>query len=117
MRVKEWKNDVVFLHEVGQGTADRSYGIHVGQLAGLPSNLVKRAEEILKRLESTDKKPTQDLGADLPLFSAIQAQPKELMKENLIENAMNKINPDTLTPLQALEALYKLKSLSVENNE
>jgi len=117
MRVKEWKNDVVFLHEVGQGTADRSYGIHVGQLAGLPSNLVKRAEEILKRLESTDKKPTQDLGADLPLFSAIQAQPKELVKENLIENAMNKINPDILTPLEALETLYKLKSLNVENNE
>lgn len=117
MRVKEWKNDVVFLHEVGQGTADRSYGIHVGQLAGLPSNLVKRAEEILKRLESTDKKPAHDLGADLPLFSAVQAQAKALVKESLIEDAVSKINPDSLTPLEALEALYKLKSLSVENNE
>jgi len=116
MRVKEWKNDVVFLHEVGQGTADRSYGIHVGQLAGLPPNLVKRAEEVLKRLESTDKKPTQDLGADLPLFSALQAQSKAVIKESLIEDAVNKINPDTLTPLEALETLYKLKSLSVEEN-
>ncbi len=117
MRVKEWKNDVVFLHEVAQGTADRSYGIHVGQLAGLPPNLVKRAEEILKRLESSDKRPIQDLGADLPLFSAVQAQPKSLMRESLIEEAVNKINPDTLTPLEALEVIYKLKSLTATYDE
>jgi DNA mismatch repair ATPase MutS len=67
-------------------------------------------------LESTDKKPTQDLGADLPLFSALQAQSKAVIKERLIEDAVNKINPDALTPLEALETLYKLKSLSVEEN-
>jgi len=117
MRIKEWKNDVVFLHEVAQGTADRSYGIHVGQLAGLPQNLVKRAEEILKRLEATENSSAQDLGADLPLFSAIQAPQNAPIRENKIETLVNKINPDTLTPLEALEALYKLKSLAADQNE
>jgi len=117
MRVKEWKNDVVFLHEVAKGTADRSYGIHVGQLAGLPPRLVQRAEQILKRLESTDKKSTQGPGADLPLFSTLEAEPKDPEQTNPIDVALNKINPDTLSPLEALEAVYKLKSISVENND
>jgi len=111
MRVKEWKGDVVFLHEVAAGVADRSYGIHVGQLAGLPASLVKRAEMILEQLESEKSGNSSPLGADLPLFSAIQAQPISPKHESKAEEALNKINPDALTPLQALEELYKLKSL------
>jgi len=111
MRVKEWKGDVVFLHEVAAGVADRSYGIHVGQLAGLPASLVKRAEMILEQLESEKSGNASPLGADLPLFSAIQAQPINSKQENKAEEALSKINPDALTPLQALEELYKLKSL------
>ena len=71
MRVKEWKGDVVFLHEVTPGAADRSYGIHVGRLAGLPGAVVGRAEEVLKALE--EEKQTgavTRLADDLPLFSA-----------------------------------------------
>jgi DNA mismatch repair protein MutS len=116
MCVKEWKGDVVFLHEVAAGTADRSYGIHVGQLAGLPPNLIKRAEVILERLESAQSGKKQGLGDDLPLFLVAQRQRNEPKKPNMVEEALNKINPDSLTPLQALEALYKIKSLIAENN-
>ena len=111
MRVKEWKGDVVFLHEVAAGVADRSYGIHVGQLAGLPSSLIKRAEMILEKLESKKSSQSSTLGDDLPLFSAIQAQRPDPKQESKAEAALDKINPDSLTPLQALEELYKLKSL------
>lgn len=116
MRVKEWQDDVVFLHEVGPGTADRSYGIHVGQLAGLPGNVVARAEEILKKLESGPENHVGGLAHDLPLFAAnIQAQSTALKQDSLVEAEVNKINPDSLTPLQALEELYKLKRLSLND--
>lgn len=114
MRVKEWQDDVVFLHEVGPGTADRSYGIHVGQLAGLPGNVVARAEEILQKLEAGPENHAGGLANDLPLFAAnVQAQPTILKKESDVEAELNKINPDSLTPLEALELLYKLKGLSL----
>lgn len=115
MRVKEWKDDVVFLHEVAAGVADRSYGIHVGQLAGLPASLVKRAELILNQLENKKDEESSALGDDLPLFSAKQVHASEPKKENRAETALIKINPDSLTPLQALEELYKLKAL-IEND-
>lgn len=115
MRVKEWQGDVVFLHEVAAGTADRSYGIHVGQLAGLPENVVARAEEILAKLEAGPENQAGSLAADLPLFAAnIQAQTSASKQGGIIEDELNKINPDTLTPLQALEELYKLKGLSLD---
>ncbi|MCK5777509.1 MAG: DNA mismatch repair protein MutS [Rhodospirillales bacterium] len=117
MRVKEWKGDVVFLHEVAAGVADRSYGIHVGQLAGLPSSLVARAETILEQLESKKSKGSGSLGDDLPLFSAVQAQKTAPKRENKLTVAVDKINPDSLTPLQALEELYKLKSLALDNDD
>jgi DNA mismatch repair protein MutS len=117
MRVKEWKGDVVFLHEVAAGVADRSYGIHVGQLAGLPESLVKRAEMILDRLENEKSSQSGNLGDDLPLFSAIQAHRADPKRENKAEAALNKINPDSLTPLQALEELYRLKSLIAEDHD
>ena len=117
MRVKEWKGDVVFLHEVAAGVADRSYGIHVGQLAGLPASLVARAETILAQLESNPNKGAGGLGDDLPLFSAAQAQRPESKRESAMESAVNKINPDSLTPLQALEELYRLKSLALNSED
>jgi len=116
MRVKEWQGDVVFLHEVAAGTADRSYGIHVGQLAGLPGNVVARAEEILKKLESGPENHAGGLASDLPLFAAhVQAHSPAPIQENEIGKEMNKINPDSLTPLEALEILYKLKRLSLND--
>ena len=116
MRVKEWQGDVVFLHEVAAGTANRSYGIHVGQLAGLPGNVVARAEEILKKLESGPETHAGGLANDLPLFAAhVQAHSAVPKQESDIDRELNKINPDGLTPLEALEALYKLKRLSLND--
>src|SRR5258708_12652268 len=77
MRVKEWKDDVVFLHEVGPGTADRSYGIHVAKLAGLPKAVTARAEEVLSVLEKGEQGGALDrLADDLPLFSAARSSPE-----------------------------------------
>ena len=73
MRVKEWQGDVVFLHEVAEGAADRSYGVHVARLAGLPEAVLARAEQVLHRLEQGEAKSTADLAEDLPLFAAAPA--------------------------------------------
>ncbi len=100
MRVKEWKDSIVFLHEVAPGTADRSYGIHVAKLAGLPSGVIRRAEEVLKTIENPQK--------GLPLFSV--APPLPVVKVSAAEEALQKIDPDTLSPKEALEALYRLKA-------
>ena len=76
MRVKEWQNEVVFLHEVAPGAADRSYGIHVAQLAGLPAAVVARAEEVLAALEKGEQSgAVTRLADDLPLFAAAPARP------------------------------------------
>ena len=105
----------MFLHEVGTGTADRSYGIHVGQLAGLPGNVVARAEEILKKLESSPQNHAGGLANDLPLFAVnVQAQPNTPKQDSRVDREIDKINPDSLTPLQALEILYKIKGLSLD---
>jgi DNA mismatch repair protein MutS len=112
MRVKEWKDSIIFLHEVAAGTADRSYGIHVAKLAGLPSTVIIRAEEVLKTIEGqkTGGKPLKAIANDLPLFSAAPApQPA---KPSAAEEALKQLNPDTLSPKDALEALYRLKELA-----
>ena len=108
MRVKEWKDNIVFLHEVAPGTADRSYGIHVAKLAGLPPVVISRAEAVLKTLESpeTGAKKTVDMGAGLPLFSV--APPAQKVK-SAVEEALKDVNPDTLSPREALDVLYQLK--------
>jgi DNA mismatch repair protein MutS len=115
MRVKEWQNEVVFLHEVAPGAADRSYGIHVAQLAGLPEAAVKRAEQILETLESDERQSkTITLSDDLPLFAAIveqvQAPPPPSGKPSAVEDALKEINPDEMTPREALDALYRLRN-------
>jgi DNA mismatch repair protein MutS len=114
--VKEWQGDVVFLHEVAPGAADRSYGIHVAKLAGLPAPVVARAEEVLATLESARQSGAGlvRLADDLPLFSAARrpaAAPAEPGPSPL-EATLAEIRPDELTPKAALELLYRLKSLA-----
>jgi DNA mismatch repair protein MutS len=114
MRVKEWKGDVVFLHEVAQGTADRSYGIHVAKLAGLPQAVIGRAEEVLATLEKGEQSgAVTRLADDLPLFAALRPKGGSASPtpSPLIE-ALKAVEPDTLSPRAALEALYRLKSLA-----
>ena len=117
MRVKEWQGDVVFLHEVTPGAADRSYGIHVGRLAGLPPAVVARAEDVLAILEKGDQaSAATKLADDLPLFAAqnrSQAQISPSKGPSPVETALAEVVPDALTPRDALETLYRLKALIV----
>jgi DNA mismatch repair protein MutS len=114
MRVKEWQGDVVFLHEVAPGAADRSYGIHVAKLAGLPPAVVERAEAVLAILEKGEQSGAlARLAEDLPLFSALRAQAPPAKREPL-KDAIAKIEPDGLTPKAALELVYQLKALAAE---
>ncbi len=114
MRVKEWHGDVVFLHEVGKGSADRSYGVQVARLAGLPEAVVERAKAVLAQLETGDSAgKASRLIDDLPLFSAVvRKAPEPVSTSNPILTELTNINPDELSPREALEALYRLKSLS-----
>ncbi len=117
MRVKEWQGDVVFLHEVAPGTADRSYGIHVGQLAGLPAAVTARAEQVLAKLEAGDGSPrAADLADDLPLFSATPPRGPggkgATRGPSPVDDAVSTLNPDEMTPKQALDFLYNLKNLA-----
>lgn len=92
------------------GSADRSYGIHVAKLAGLPLAVVARAEDVLRALEEGREghKPLAKIG-DLPLFAA--SAPQKPAKTNRFEEALRAIEPDTLTPKEALELIYKLKAI------
>ena len=112
MRVKEWKEDVVFLHEVAPGSADRSYGIHVGQLAGLPEPVIDRAEEILAALQSGEQGcAAAHLGDELPLFQARKPASEPKNSSSKLAKTLAATNPDKVTPREALELLYQLKSL------
>lgn len=112
MAVREWENDVVFLHEVIAGAADRSYGIQVAKLAGLPDLVVRRAEAVLHELESQDLAGAHNrLIDDLPLFSALPESAVETKASSALDEALNEIDPDVLSPREALEAIYRLKSL------
>jgi DNA mismatch repair protein MutS len=112
MRVKEWQGDVVFLHEVASGAADRSYGIHVAKLAGLPPAVVARAEEVLATLEKGEQAGALTrLAEDLPLFAAMPRGASAKGPSEL-EAALNALEPDQLTPKQALEEIYRLRRLA-----
>jgi DNA mismatch repair protein MutS len=112
MRVKEWDGDVIFLHEVGPGAADRSYGIQVARLAGLPPSVVARARDVLAKLEDADRKnPASQLIDDLPLFQ-VAVRREEASRNpgpSRVEALVKEINPDDMTPREALDALYALK--------
>jgi DNA mismatch repair protein MutS len=119
MRVKEWQGEVIFLHEVAAGSADRSYGIHVAKLAGLPPVAVSRAEEVLTSLEKGDQAGALTrLAEDLPLF-ALKSSPAPLAAKgpSALDQRLTDIQPDELTPREALEALYELKRLYTEKKE
>ncbi|HEY6335122.1 MAG TPA: DNA mismatch repair protein MutS [Alphaproteobacteria bacterium] len=114
MRVKEWHGDVIFLHEVTPGAADRSYGIHVAQLAGLPAAVIARAEQVLATLEKGEQAGAlATLADDLPLFSMAQARPAARSRTgpSPIEESLATMHPDELTPKAALELLYRLKGM------
>ena len=112
MKVKEWKGDVVFLHEVGPGAADRSYGIQVAKLAGLPPAVIARAQSVLSALEKgNDREARAKLIDDLPLFSATAKPEAPQTEESAVENELKNLNPDELTPKAALELVYRLRGL------
>ncbi|MBX7249199.1 MAG: DNA mismatch repair protein MutS [Caulobacteraceae bacterium] len=108
MKAKEWNGDLVFLHEAAPGAADRSYGVQVAKLAGVPAPVVARAREVLDRLESEKAAPARL--DDLPLFAA-SAPPPAAAGPSELDRALDGIDPDDLTPREALEALYRLKGL------
>lgn len=111
MRVTEFDGDVIFLHEVMHGAADRSYGIQVAKLAGLPPQVVSRARTILSELEATERsKPVAALIDDLPLFSTVQRQPATAPAQpDPVSELLAALHPDEMSPREALEALYALK--------
>ncbi|ODS02018.1 DNA mismatch repair protein MutS [Methyloceanibacter superfactus] len=111
VEVKEWRDEIVFLYRVVPGAADRSYGIHVAKLAGLPAPVLARAGEVLNELEKADGRPKPtDLADDLPLFQATKPAPG-LSEPSALEQALGALNPDAMTPKEALEALYRLKTM------
>jgi DNA mismatch repair protein MutS len=113
-RVKEWQGEVVFLHEVVPGAADRSYGIQVAKLAGLPPSVIERAKVVLAMLEAEDRATPRGF-EDLPLFAApakpAAPDPRQSALDTLLAT-LQALNPDEMSPRDALEALYALKQKS-----
>jgi DNA mismatch repair protein MutS len=115
MKVNEWQGDIVFLHEVAAGAADRSYGIHVGKRAGLPPSVVARAEEVLDLLERSQLSATRrELIDDLPLFSTHPPKSAATSPETMVEERLREIVPDALSPLEALKLVYELRTLLMQ---
>jgi DNA mismatch repair protein MutS len=120
VRVKEWQGEVVFLHEVTAGAADRSYGIQVAQLAGLPASVITRAKLVLAKLEQEDRAAPKGF-EDLPLFAVPPAaQQPPLAQDGASEQllaALAQLNPDEMSPREAMEALYRLKEQLAKNSK
>lgn len=119
VRVKEWQGDVVFLHEVLPGSADRSYGIQVAKLAGLPGTVVARAKSVLVKLEAQDRgSAARALADDLPLFatpSRAAPEPQPPSATDQLMDALAALHPDEMSPRDALEALYALRAKLPKN--
>ncbi|MEO5611357.1 MAG: DNA mismatch repair protein MutS, partial [Sphingomicrobium sp.] len=114
VRALEYKGDLVLLHEVADGAADRSYGIAVAQLAGLPPSVVARAKSVLAKLEA-GRDATGGIAAgldDLPLFAAA-SEPEPALDP--VAEVLAQIEPDSLSPREALEQLYRLKRMIAEH--
>lgn len=109
--VKEWEGEVIFLHEVRKGAADRSYGVQVAQLAGLPATVVARARVVLEQLEQNEREGGKQkaLIDDLPLFSIAPPAPAPIAKASPAVELLDTIQPDDLSPRDALDLIYKLK--------
>jgi DNA mismatch repair protein MutS len=118
VEVKEWRDDIVFLYRVVPGAADRSYGIHVAKLAGLPDAVLVRAGEVLAELEQADGRPKpSEFAEDLPLFRAAGPRAAASSPEAPLIEAVAGLRPDAMTPREALEALYLLKDLLARSRE
>ncbi|MDX3898996.1 MAG: DNA mismatch repair protein MutS [Sphingobium sp.] len=114
VRAREWKGDLVLLHEVAEGPADRSYGLAVARLAGLPPAVLKRAKDVLARLEA-GRARTGGIAAgldDLPLFAAAAQQEEE--RVDALRDALAAIDADALSPREALDHIYRLKQLAAD---
>ena len=125
IEVKEWNDEIIFLHRVIMGAADRSYGIQVARLAGLPTAVINRANEVLTRLEAdNDKSGAINQLADLPLFSLSEPTSQgehleEITADPAAENIRQQLaslNPDDITPKAALELVYRLKALTDQSD-
>jgi DNA mismatch repair protein MutS len=111
LRAKEWNGDLVFLHEAQAGPADRSYGVQVAKLAGVPPAVVARARQVLERLEDQGSSPARL--DDLPLFAAAAEPPAPaLARPSAVEQALAVLDLDGMSPREAMEALYRLKGLA-----
>jgi DNA mismatch repair protein MutS len=115
VRAREWKGELVLLHELAPGPADRSYGLAVARLAGLSKDVIARARDVLKRLEA-GRAATGGLAAgldDLPLFAAAAQAEEE--KKDALRDTLAAIDVDALSPREALDALYRLKLAAEES--
>lgn len=111
MRIKEWEGDVIFLHEVISGCADKSYGIHVAALAGLPSQVVERAKHVLITLEDS-RKDSPAIAPSIPEIEKVV--PLSITKPSPVDQTLRNLDVDNMTPRQAMEELYRLKKLSLQ---
>ena len=112
--VREWQGDVVFLHEVRQGAADRSYGVQVAKLAGLPASVIARAHQVLNALEKGEREGgnRKAIIDDLPLFAAAPVVPASATKgPSPLEARLGAVHPDEMTAREALALLYELKDM------
>jgi DNA mismatch repair protein MutS len=120
VKVREWQGEVIFLHQVVPGAADRSYGIQVARLAGLPPAVIDRATEVLQLLEESERTQAhQRIVDDLPLFSATARRVADKVKPMLpgvadLVGKLDSVLPDELSPREALELIYELKRLAAE---
>ena len=112
--VKEWQGEVIFLHQVKRGAADRSYGVQVARLAGLPQSVIDRAKVVLEALEKGEREGgtrQKTLIDDLPLFAATPSAARPKAMPSAVEDRLKTILPDELTPKDALALLYELRAL------
>jgi DNA mismatch repair protein MutS len=113
VKVKAWNDELIFLHEIAAGRADRSYGLQVAKMAGLPQPVLSRAQEVLDRLEQGggDTGASKTALVDLPLFT-VQPSAAKIVTSDALRDALATVHPDELTPRAALDALYRLKGLA-----
>jgi DNA mismatch repair protein MutS len=111
MKVREGRGEVVFQHLVGEGAAERSWGVHVARLAGVPRIVLARAAQVLAALEARARAGGPDaLAEELPLFA--QPTPREAAPASSLHAALAELDPDALSPREAQDALYRLKALA-----
>ena len=114
IQIKEWEDKIIFLHKVIPGTSDRSYGLHVAEIAGLPTQVIKRAQEVLCNLERLpQRRPTVKPLHELPLFAAKPASSPKVVSPEIaqLKNRIAQLDPDSLSPKDALSLLYELKAI------